>query len=113
MSVATYEDVKGLDPSTTLLIDVREPNELETTGSIPNSINIPLGQVEGVFQNLTDEKFEAIYQREKPKLNDDIVFSCKSGMRALKALKVAADMGFSNLRYYKGSWTEWAEKTHE
>lgn len=40
--VVTYEQVKDIPnhPETTL-IDVREPSELQETGSIPTSINIP------------------------------------------------------------------------
>ena len=37
-----YEDVKeGLENKSLLLIDVREPDELEKFGKIPGSINIP------------------------------------------------------------------------
>lgn len=40
--IASYEEVKDL-PShpEKLLIDVREPHELQETGQIPTSINIP------------------------------------------------------------------------
>lgn len=40
--IATYEEIKNLpnDPHK-LLIDVREPHELQETGKIPTSINIP------------------------------------------------------------------------
>lgn len=42
MAVATFEDIENLpNQSQTLLIDVREPQELIDTGSIPGSINIP------------------------------------------------------------------------
>ena len=42
MKIATYEEVKDLpNHPAVLLVDVREPNELEETGQIPTSINIP------------------------------------------------------------------------
>ena len=38
----TFDDVKGLkNNQTVLLIDVRQPEELRDTGTIPGSINIP------------------------------------------------------------------------
>lgn len=40
----SFEEVKSLSGNTncdTLIIDVREPNELKETGVIPRSINIP------------------------------------------------------------------------
>nr|CAI5851036.1 unnamed protein product [Callosobruchus analis] len=43
-SVASFEDVKkfGNQPSKDVyIIDVREPSELQETGVIPSSINIP------------------------------------------------------------------------
>lgn len=40
--IATYEEVKDLpNHPQKLLIDVREPKELQETGQIPTSINIP------------------------------------------------------------------------
>lgn len=40
--IAFYEEIKDLpNHPEILLIDVREPYEIEETGSIPTSINIP------------------------------------------------------------------------
>lgn len=42
IEIATYEEIKDLpNHPEKLLIDVREPHELENTGKIPSSINIP------------------------------------------------------------------------
>lgn len=42
IQIATYEEIKELPKHPEkLLIDVREPHELENTGRIPTSINIP------------------------------------------------------------------------
>jgi len=40
-AVQLEELIRRLDSGTIRLIDVREPNEIEETGSIPTSINIP------------------------------------------------------------------------
>jgi 3-mercaptopyruvate sulfurtransferase SseA len=41
------EDIdKALAEGKVLLLDVREPRELEELGTIPDSVNIPLGQLE-------------------------------------------------------------------
>lgn len=40
--VVVYEDVKSATQNNSIyIIDVREPQELKDSGSIPNSINIP------------------------------------------------------------------------
>jgi 3-mercaptopyruvate sulfurtransferase SseA len=42
VQIATYEEIKDLpNHPEKLLIDVREPLEIENTGKIPTSINIP------------------------------------------------------------------------
>lgn len=42
VEIATYEEVKDLpNHPEKVLIDVREPSELQETGQIPTSINIP------------------------------------------------------------------------
>lgn len=42
IQIATYEEIKDLpNHPEKLLIDVREPHEIENTGKIPTSINIP------------------------------------------------------------------------
>ncbi|CRK95645.1 CLUMA_CG009103, isoform A [Clunio marinus] len=162
IKIATYEEVKDLpNHPEKLLIDVREPTEISETGSIPTSINIPLGQVRRSFSDeLSDREFEILYHVKKPKLDDyliftcrtgnrsnqaiqqilplvsqveqalkssseefkakyqhekpssdqEIIFHCKIGGRAQKGAEQAASLGFTNVRNYKGSWTEWAQK---
>lgn len=42
IQIATYNEIKDLpNHPEKLLIDVREPHEIENTGQIPTSINIP------------------------------------------------------------------------
>lgn len=45
--------------------------------------------------NLIRPKFSAIYNREKPQLSDSIIFTCKSGARALVAAQNAMSMGYT------------------
>uniref|UniRef100_A0A182XZ05 Rhodanese domain-containing protein n=1 Tax=Anopheles stephensi TaxID=30069 RepID=A0A182XZ05_ANOST len=110
MSIATYEEVLDLpNHPEKLLVDVRNPDELAETGKIPTSINIPLPQLEDGLK-LTDEEFKAKFGRDKPGTSTEVIFHCKMGGRAQKATDLAASLGFTNARNYKGSWTEWAAK---
>ncbi|XP_031618484.1 rhodanese domain-containing protein CG4456-like [Contarinia nasturtii] len=108
--IVTYEDVKDLTnhPEKTL-IDVREPNELQETGTIPTSINIPLGEVNTAL-NLSDSQFKKKYSRNKPGPTDEIIFHCKIGMRSENAAIAATKLGYTNAKNFKGSWLEWAER---
>merc|ERR1711915_898758 len=55
-----------------VIIDVREPWELREYGSIPGSVNVPLGQINTALR-LDAEEFEEKYGSEMPQLNDSIV----------------------------------------
>ncbi|KAH8234647.1 hypothetical protein KR032_001138 [Drosophila birchii] len=108
--MATYEQVKDVPNHPEIyLIDVRRPDELQQTGTIPASMNIPLDDLEGAL-SLEEAAFESKYGRTKPEKDAQIIFSCRSGNRVLEAEKIAKGQGFSNVVIYKGSWNEWAQK---
>ncbi|XP_058834629.1 rhodanese domain-containing protein CG4456-like [Topomyia yanbarensis] len=109
--VATYDDIINLPENPgTLLIDVREPEELIATGVIPTSINIPLKAVSAELK-LSPTAFQAKYGRKKPAANDPIIFTCRLGVRAGEAAFEAEQLGFKNVKNYVGSWTEYAENS--
>ncbi|XP_055906694.1 rhodanese domain-containing protein CG4456 [Eupeodes corollae] len=108
--MATYEDVKDIpNHPEAYLIDVRNADELESTGVIPASINIPLPELKAALNKSNDE-FKAAYKRPKPKEDSYIIFTCLAGGRAQRAAEQAILHGFVNAKAYKGSWTEWAQK---
>ncbi|XP_053951831.1 rhodanese domain-containing protein CG4456 [Anastrepha ludens] len=110
-----YSDIKDLpNHPEKLLIDVREPDELVETGKIPTSINIPLACVVQVLaEDVKPQRFQSKYGRRKPGFDDEIIFTCKLGKRALKAAEIANAMGFTNVKYYPGSWEDWIKNEKE
>ncbi|CAH8591165.1 unnamed protein product [Schistosoma turkestanicum] len=92
------------------LIDVREPDELVKDGKIPNSINIPLGEVEDAFK-LDEKSFLEKYKIKKPNVADEnLVFSCRSGFRSQQAQKIAQSLGYKNPLNLLGGYKAWAEE---
>jgi thiosulfate/3-mercaptopyruvate sulfurtransferase len=88
---------KGLDP---------EPRAGLRRGTIPNSVNIPFEDLL-LNQHFKDkEELKTIFikfAREE----DQITFSCGSGITAC-VLALGAEMaGYKNISVYDGSWTEW------
>lgn len=81
------------DGSDILLLDVREPHELEIS-QIKNSRNIPLGQLTDRLNELRDEK--------------EIVIFCKSDTRSRRAFEILASNGIKNVKYLKGGINSWA-----
>jgi rhodanese-related sulfurtransferase len=89
----------------TLMLDVREPAELATTGRIPGAVHVPRG--------LLEPKADLEYPQREPKLADreqPVIVYCASGARSAMAAVVLQEMGFTNVCSLAGGFTAWAEK---
>ncbi|KAJ5448192.1 hypothetical protein N7445_003013 [Penicillium cf. griseofulvum] len=100
-----------------ILIDVREPAELQGTGIIPSAVSIPLAsQPDALY--LTPDEFETRFGFAKPDPAEregepaQMVFYCKAGVRAKTAAQMAVQAGYdpSNIGVYSGSWLDWERK---
>ena len=108
------------------LIDVRSPEEYRGErlhmpeypnegalrgGHIPGALSIPWGravnQEDGTFKDAAD--LRKIYVEEnKLRTGDDVVAYCRIGERSSHTWFVLTYLlGFSQVRNYDGSWTEW------
>ncbi|KAL2848086.1 Rhodanese-like domain-containing protein [Aspergillus pseudoustus] len=118
-----FEDINAALPSSAdtppstpqknlILIDVREPAELSSTGIIPTAVAVPLAsQPDALF--LSPDEFETRFGYPKPgaaEEEQDIVFYCKAGVRARAAAQLAVQAGYDAERVgvYDGSWLDWA-----
>ena len=62
--------------------------------------------------SLPNEAFKAKFGRDKPGVNDQVIFMCRSGKRSGMAAFEAHKLGFKNVKNYIGSWLEYAEKNN-
>ncbi|XP_026285471.1 rhodanese domain-containing protein CG4456 isoform X3 [Frankliniella occidentalis] len=109
----TYDDIVKLSSKNEIiLIDVREPAEIQETGKLPGSTHIPLGDVPNAL-NLDAAAFKEKYGIEKPAQDAPLVFSCRSGKRSNTALDKALALGFANSRHYAGGWLDWEKHTKQ
>ncbi|KRT80471.1 hypothetical protein AMK59_7743, partial [Oryctes borbonicus] len=106
--IVTLEELKAAirDPSI-LIIDVRQPSELQETGVIPNSINVPLDILKYTLTHQSRQAFLQQYKREKPDCHTTIIFSCRSGKRSAEARSIALNLGYRQAKNYAGGWLEW------
>lgn len=113
----TFEEVHDLathPEAHRILIDVREPGELQSTGRIPGAQNLPISSAaDGFF--LPADEFEERFGFPKPDAaTDEVIFYCKAGVRGRAAATLAQQAGFANkVGEFPGSWLEWAEKGGE
>eukprot|EP01135_Chromosphaera_perkinsii_P012118 Nk52_evm1s2583 gene=Nk52_evmTU1s2583 len=72
-----------------VLVDVREPNELEELGMIPSAANCPLSHFSDFFgsEDLMDPRLNPLNPQ-----NTEVIFYCKAGIRAQQA----ADYAYAN-----------------
>ncbi len=78
-----------------LLIDVREPHELQIS-RLHGAQSIPLGQLASRMSELDSA--------------EEIVLFCKVGPRSTRALEVLASAGFRKIKNLKGGINAWAEE---
>ncbi len=95
-----------LTSPTAVLIDVREPGELQASGTIPGSLNIPVTTKPDSFF-ISAEEFEDRFGFERPGKEKEVVFYCRSGVRSRAAAELAKAAGWNSVGEYPGSWTDW------
>ena len=96
-------------PLVPIRTDAREPGELEQTGRIPGSINVPITSSPDSF-HIKDEDFEDRFGFPRPDKDAEVVFYCKAGVRSRAAAGLARDAGWTNVAEYPGSWVDWVGK---
>ncbi len=113
------EDVlKNIDNPNNLVLDARsrgrfegnepEPREGLRGGHIPGSISLPFPDVVEGNEMLCKEKLRQQFE-EMGIANQQLTFSCGSGLTAC-IIALAADIaGFNDLSVYDGSWSEWGQ----
>lgn len=90
------EEVKrGLADGSLVLVDVREPHEF-AAGHIPGSVSHPLSTFD-----------PALLPKETE--GKRIVFSCRSGVRSVRAIELAQAVGLPVNEHYRGGFKDWAE----
>jgi len=115
----------GLDTSKKALVDVRSPGEYSGEllhmpdypqegavrgGHIPGAASVPWARAaaeDATFKPRAE--LEAIYQQEQGLSSaDDVIAYCRIGERSSHTWFVLTHLlGFSKVRNYDGSWTEW------
>jgi len=77
-------------------------------GHIPNSTNVDWSEnltKDGTFKD--NEDLSKLYQMSK---DTEIVTYCQGGYRAANTFLALQKIGFTNVKVYLGSWSEWGNK---
>jgi len=90
----------------TLVLDVRDAQDLSGTGIIPGALNVSLGTLPiRADQDMPEAMRNAELQdRERP-----IITTCGGGGQASLAAKLLKDMGFQNISILEGGTNGWKQ----
>lgn len=86
-----------------VLVDLRDPRELEREGRVPGAVHCPRGMLEFWIDP------ESPYH--KPVFAEDkrFVFMCAGGWRSALAARTAREMGLKPVAHVGGGFTAWKE----
>jgi rhodanese-related sulfurtransferase len=84
-----------------VLVDLRDPRELEREGKMPGAFHCPRGMLE--FWIDPDSPYaKPVFQQDKK-----YVFFCAGGWRSALAAKTAQDMGLKPVAHMNGGFGAW------
>ncbi len=81
------------------LIDIRESNELENTGSVEGASHIPRGMLEVYL-----DPNSPVFQNGQIDQNKEFVLFCAGGVRSALAAKSLKDMGYQKVSHIDGGF---------
>lgn len=93
--ISALELARRLRENPPLLLDVREPHELQIS-ALPGALNIPLGTLAARLSELDSAR--------------EMVVFCKAGTRSTRALELLVGAGFRRVRNLKGGINAWARE---
>ena len=98
-TISPSEALEKLNKNECNLIDIRDANELQSLGTIENSINISRGLLEFAIHPES-----AFVQNNNLDLNKEIVLFCAAGGRSALAAKTLKEMGFKKVSHIDGGF---------
>ncbi len=96
--ISAPELARRLSENPPLLLDVREPHELQIS-ALPGALNIPLGALAARLSELDSAR--------------EMVVLCKAGTRSARALELLVSAGFKRVKNLKGGINAWAREVDQ
>ena len=86
-----------------VIVDIRDPRELEREGKIPGSFSCTRGMLE-FWIDPASPYGKPIFQEDKK-----FIFHCAGGLRSALAAKTAQDMGLKPVAHIAGGYAAWRD----
>ena len=86
-----------------VLVDIRDPRELQRDGKVPGAFHCPRGMLE-FWIDPASPYAKPIFQEDKK-----FIFHCAGGLRSALAAKTAQDMGLKPVAHMGGGFAAWRD----
>ena len=93
------EALKMVQDNNCNLIDIRDARELESSGSVENSIHISRGMLE-----IYMDPNSALFKQGVLDQNKEMILFCAGGVRSALAVKALKDMGYKKISHIEGGF---------
>jgi rhodanese-related sulfurtransferase len=94
---------RELESGDAVIVDLREPSELEADGRIPGSVNIPRGMLEFAADPSTP------YHQPELDPSKRVILHCAKGSRSALATRTLQEMGYENVAHLDGGFGAWKD----
>ena len=99
--IAPADAIKLAGDENVVLVDLRDPRELERDGKVPGAFHCPRGMLEFWIDP------ESPYHKPVFAQDKTFVFFCAGGMRSALAAQTAHRMGLRPVAHIKGGFGAW------
>jgi rhodanese-related sulfurtransferase len=99
-AIAAYQNGASSD---VVLIDIRDPREIERDGRIPGAFSCTRGMLE-FWIDPESPYAKPVFQGDKK-----FIFHCAGGLRSALAAKTAQDMGLKPVAHMGGGFAAWRD----
>jgi rhodanese-related sulfurtransferase len=104
VEVLSAEDaIKAAKQPDVILVDIRDPREIERDGRIPGAFSCTRGMLE-FWIDPESPYAKPIFQESK-----QFIFHCAGGLRSALAAKTAHDMGLAPVAHMAGGFVAWRD----
>ena len=102
-TINAAEAIKLAHNDDVVIVDIRDPREIEREGRIPGAFSCTRGMLE-FWIDPASPYAKPIFQQDKK-----FIFHCAGGMRSALAAKTAQDMGLKPVAHMGGGFAAWRD----
>lgn len=106
--ISPAEAKQAIDAGNATVIDVREPDEVAESGTVPGARNIPRGVLEIKADTELPMRDPSLEDR-----NQKVIVACGAGGQAALSAKSLKEMGFTDVSIIEGGVKGWKEAGYD